>query len=141
MPAALHYALFPHDADVGIRGYGKTPAEAFENAAMAMTAIVTEPTEVGGVSSVQVSCGAPDLSLLLVDWLNALIYEMATRGMLFGRFEVHISDGRLKGTAWGEAVDRARHQPAAEPKGATYTEAQVTQDDAGVWTAQCVVDV
>jgi SHS2 domain-containing protein len=141
MPAALGYTLFPHDADVGVRGCGKSPAEAFENAAMAVTAIVTEPADVREARPVQIACGAPDLTLLLVDWLNTLIYEMATRGMLFSRYEVDISNGQLRGTAWGETIDRARHQPAAEPKGATYTEARVEQDDKGVWTAQCVVDV
>jgi tRNA nucleotidyltransferase (CCA-adding enzyme) len=90
---------------------------------------------------VEINCEAPDYELLLVDWLNAIIYEMATRGMLFGRYEVKIGEGGLKGTAWGEPVDRARHQPAAEPKGATYTEARVEQDGGGIWTAQCVVDV
>jgi tRNA nucleotidyltransferase (CCA-adding enzyme) len=135
------YVLFPHDADVGIRGCGISPAEAFENAALALTAIVTEPTGIQAISPVEIRCEAPDLSFLLVDWLNAVIYEMATRGMLFGRYEVEVADGGLKATAWGEPVDRRRHEPAAEPKGATYTEARVEQDDKGFWTAQCVVDV
>ncbi len=34
---------FPHAADVGVRGFGKTPAEAFEQAALALTAVVTTP--------------------------------------------------------------------------------------------------
>ena len=32
---------FPHDADVGVRGFGATAAEAFEQAALALTAVVT----------------------------------------------------------------------------------------------------
>lgn len=143
MPArpATEYTLFAHDADIGVRGSGETPARAFENAALALTAIVVDPREVEALRAVEISCAAPELELLLVDWLNAIIYEMATQGMLFGRYEAAINEGALKGTAWGEPVDRARHQPAAEPKGATYTEARVTQDGTGVWTAQCVVDV
>jgi hypothetical protein len=49
-----------------------------------------------------VLCEAPDLELLLVEWLNAVIYEMGVRKMLFGRFAVRIEDGRLEGTLWGE---------------------------------------
>jgi SHS2 domain-containing protein len=135
------YALFSHDADVGVRGCGESVAEAFQNAALALTAVVADPARVRPTAPVEIRCEAPDLSLLLVDWLNALIYETATQGMLFGRFEVQIADGRLEATAWGEPVDRERHQPAAEPKGATFTEARVEQDDEGLWTAQCVVDV
>jgi len=70
-----------------------------------------------------------------------LIYAMATRNMLFGRFDVRIDDGSLTAKAWGEALDRARHQPAVEVKGATYTALSVARRDDGVWVAQCVVDV
>ena len=88
-----------------------------------------------------IQCEAPDEELLLADWLNALVYEMATRKLLFSRFEVHIDGTRLKATAWGEAADRARHQPAVEVKGATYTALRVTRTETGEWVAQCVVDV
>jgi SHS2 domain-containing protein len=78
--------------------------------------------------------------LLLVDWLNALVYEMATRHMLFGRFDVAIDGATLKATAWGERVDVARHEPAVEIKGATYTALRLERLD-GHWVAQCIVDV
>ena len=85
-------------------------------------------------------CSAPNDVSLFVDWVNALIYEMSVRKMLFARFDVGIDGKGLSATAWGEAVDRARHQPAAEPKGATYTLARVAPEGDG-WVAQCVVDV
>ena len=93
------------------------------------------------VHVVVVACEAPDRELLLVEWLNAIIYEMAVRRMLFSRFAVEIEDGRLTGQAWGEAVERERHRPAAEPKGATLTELKVREVPGGGWVAQCVVDV
>ena len=131
---------FAHDADIGIRGWGKTPAEAFEQAACALTAAVTQKT-VTSRSEVRVSCRAPDHELLLVEWLNAIIYEMAVRRMLFGQFAVRIENGRLHGSLWGEQVDVARHAPAAEPKGATYTALKVSRDAGGLWSASCIVDV
>jgi SHS2 domain-containing protein len=134
------WELFAHDADIGIRGWGNTPAEAFEQAAHAVTAVVTH-AEVIPRSEVEVSCSAPDLELLFVEWLNAIIYEMAVRRMLFGKFAVRIEQGRLKGTLWGELVDVARHAPAAEPKGATYTALKVAQGADGLWSAACIVDV
>jgi SHS2 domain-containing protein len=78
--------------------------------------------------------------VLLLDWLNALVFEMATRRMLFSEFEVSIDNGRLSGRAAGEPVDRGRHLPAIEVKGATCTELHVSCED-GLWCAQCVVDV
>jgi tRNA nucleotidyltransferase (CCA-adding enzyme) len=132
---------FPHEADVGVRGVGETLAGAFSEAAVAMTAAVTDPASVSPMQPVEISCEGPDTEVLLVDWLNALVYEMATRGMLFSRFDVAIEDGRLRATAWGEKVRVEIHQPAVEVKGATYTALKVARDAQGRWVAQCVVDV
>jgi tRNA nucleotidyltransferase (CCA-adding enzyme) len=138
--APARWEHFGHDADIGVRGIGETPAAAFEQAACALTAVITD-AEVRASVSVTISCTAGDLELLLVEWLNALVYEMAVRRMLFGRFAVRIEDTRLEATAWGEPVDVARHAPACEPKGATYTALRVAQASDGLWSAACVVDV
>jgi tRNA nucleotidyltransferase (CCA-adding enzyme) len=132
---------FHHMADIGVRGIGPSKEAAFEQAAMALTGVIIDPEVLTPTETVEVSCEAPDDELLLVDWLNGLVYEMATRRLLFGRFEVHIVDHRLHGKAWGERIDVARHQPAVEVKGATLTSVLVRQDDQGTWTVQCVVDV
>lgn len=131
---------FSHEADIGLRGWGDTLPEAFEQAAMALTAAVTDPATVAQEQEIHIGCLAPDVQLLLTDWLNALIYEMATRNMLFSRFEVLLDGNRLDARAWGEPVDAARHMPAVEVKGATYTELRVGRTPDG-WLAQCVVDV
>lgn len=138
---AEHWAHFPHEADMGVRGIGATLEQAFEQAALALTAVVTNPAAVAPRKMIQLSCEAPDVELLLVDWLNALIFEMATRSMLFSRFEVRLKGQRLGANVWGEALDVARHHPAVEVKGATYTELKVARQADGGWLAQCVVDV
>jgi tRNA nucleotidyltransferase (CCA-adding enzyme) len=139
--AADRWEHYPHDADVGIRGYGTTCAIAFEQAALAMAAIVVDPRSVAASETVDVDCEAPDDELLLVDWLNALIYEMATRGLCFARFTVRLEDHRLHGRAFGEPVDSAKHEAGVELKGATYTDLRVAREPNGLWVAQCVVDV
>jgi tRNA nucleotidyltransferase (CCA-adding enzyme) len=137
-PAWKH---FHHMADVGVRGLGATRAQAFEQAALAMTAVIVEPEVVKAVEAVVIEVSNPDEELLLVDWLNGLLYEMATRRMLFSRFEVRIEGESLHGRAWGEGVNRERHRPAVEVKGATFTALAVRQREDGNWLAQCVVDV
>lgn len=132
---------FPHEADMGIRGIGITKSHAFEQAALALTAVITDPQGVASQMERQFSCEAPDDELLLVDWLNALIYEMACGHMLFGQFHVKIKDHQLEAIARGEPVDRKKHEPAVEIKGATYTELSVRQIEGNGWVAQCVVDV
>ncbi len=132
---------FEHDADIGIRGIAPTLEQAFEQAAVAMTAAVTPLNLVSASKVVSIYCEAPDSELLLVSWLNELIYEMSAHSLLFNRYEVVIDDGTLSATAFGEAVDRQKHQPAVEIKGATFTELRVYQQADDAWVAQCVVDV
>ena len=132
---------FSHAADIGVRGFGRTTAGAFEQTARALTAVITDPDSVAARHVVEIRCANPDPELLLVDWLNALIYEMAVRRMLFSRCEVHIDGHKLDARAWGENIDLSRHAPAVEIKGATFTELKLARDTGGRWLAQCVVDV
>lgn len=128
-------------ADIGVRGFGESLEGAFEQTALALTAAVCDLHKVQTQDGVAIACEAADVELLLVEWLNALVYEMATRKMLFGRFDVHMNEHQLQATVWGEPVARERHQPAVEVKGATYTELKVGRSDDGLWLAQCVIDV
>jgi SHS2 domain-containing protein len=132
---------FAHGSDIGIRGIGPTKAAAFEQIAQALTGVISDLESVRPDVALSITCEAPTDEVLLVDWLNALIYEMATRRMLFGAFVVSIEGSHLQATAWGETVDRARHEPAVEVKGATYTALRVEQLEDGHWLAECVVDV
>ncbi len=132
---------FPHEADVGVRGLGATLAQAFEQAALGLTAVITDPADVAPKEMLRLSCASSDAELLLVDWLNMLIYEMATRHILFSRFEVQLEGNRLTAMVWGEELDITRHHPAVEVKGATYTALKVARQPDGGWLAQCVVDV
>lgn len=131
---------FSHGADIGVRGRGDSRDQAFAEAACALTGVVTDVEAVGGSMGVPIHCSAPDDELLLVDWLNAIIFEMATRRMVFGQFDVHIEDHGLAAIAWGEPIDVGRHQPAVEPKGATMTALRVVPES-GSWLAQTVLDV
>lgn len=132
---------FAHGADIGVRGRGASLADALVAAATALTAVITDPGTVRPLQPVKIHCEAPANDLLLVDWLNALVYEMATRSMLFSRFDLRCADGQLDAEAWGEPVEVARHQPAVEVKGATLTALEVSRQPTGEWLAQCIVDV
>jgi SHS2 domain-containing protein len=136
-----YWEHFPHDADIGVRGFGASASEACEQAALAMIAAITDLARIRLERAVEIEVAAPNLELLLVDWLNALVYEMAERRMLFGAFEVMIDGDRLKARALGEAISMERHAPAVEVKGATYTELAFVEDRPGHWRAQCVIDV
>ena len=132
---------FQHQADVGIRGIGSTRNGAFEQAALALNAIVAPLEQIVPETAVEIHCAAANDEMLLVDWLNRVIYEMAVRRMLFSRFDVCVMTPQLNARLWGERIDPDRHHPAVEVKAATYHELAVRQRKNGMWIAQCVVDV
>ena len=137
-PSWEHY---DHRADIGVRGFGPTLAEAFSQAALAMTSVITDTDKIKPAEAIVIDCDDSDTELLFVDWLNRIVYEMATRKMLFSQFDVKIDGTELHAVIRGEAIDMDRHQPTVEIKGATYTTLKVEHSADGDWMAQTVVDV
>lgn len=131
---------FAHDADIGVCGTGDTLDEAFAAAARAMTAVVVDPDTIRTPEAVAITCTGATAENLLYNWLNEIVYEMAVRRMVFARFDVAIRGDTLTATAHGEAVDRDRHAPTVEVKGATMTALNVHREG-DQWVAGCVVDV
>lgn len=136
-----HWEHFEHGADIGVRGYGPTKAAAFEQAALALTGVVTDPHGVQPGTAVEIRCEAADDELLLARWLNAVASQMAARHMLFSRYEVRLQDHQLRARALGEPTQAQRHEPRVEVKGATMTAVRVAPLQSGGWIAQTVVDV
>jgi len=139
--SAAYWEHFPHPADMGIRGIGPSMEAAFEQAAMAMTAVTVDPSVIAPRESVNIHCEEQDAELLFVAWLNALVFEMDTRRMVFCRFVVHIEADHLTAKAWGEGIDLHKHEMLVEVKAATYSELEVRHRDDGLWIVQCIVDV
>lgn len=136
----IQYETFEHEADIGIRGFGATPEEAFANAAVALYSVMVDITLVEHKEFRGVNVTADDQEQLLVEWLNTLLAVSDIERMVFSRFEVRIEGDRLAGTAWGEQLERDRHHAHVEVKGATYHQLCVREEN-GRYVAQCVVDV
>jgi SHS2 domain-containing protein len=136
---AQSYGYFDHDADIGIVGCGATVEAAFEAAAAAMFAVVADPAAIRPETSVRFGFEEPDLELALVIWLNGLLAEARSRGLVLTRFHLARHDNRWQGETWGEPW-RADLERGVEVKGATLTMLSV-RPTAGGWEARCVVDV
>lgn len=134
------YETFEHEADIGVRGYGSSMEKAFENAAVALYSVMVNVKRVQQKEKKEVAVSAPDGELLLVEWLNALLSLSDIERIVFSRFEVKIKGANLAGIAWGERLDRQRHELGVEVKGATFHMLSVKNEN-GAYTAQCVVDV
>ncbi len=134
------YETFEHRADIGVRGYGKSLEEAFENGAKAMFSVMVDIEGVRPVETEEIICEAPDIEILFVEWLNNLISHAHLSGKLFSCFKVEITENSLKGLAIGERIDKNRHHIMTEVKGATYSNLKVDKED-DMFVAQCIVDV
>ncbi|MGH9367054.1 MAG: archease [Thermoanaerobaculia bacterium] len=143
---AAGFEHFDHGADVGVRGLGSTPAEAFEGSAQGLFALLaSDASSVVPSREEEFECRSGDLEDLLVAYLNELISLADAHGLVFGRFAVSIEEQgpagyRLSARCWGEPFDPSRHESTVQPKGATYTALRV-EPRGGRWIAQCVVDV
>ena len=134
-----HYDYFDHEADIGIEGRGRTLEEAFENAALAMFAIMAHPATVIPEREVRQEFEEADLELALVTWLNQLLGQARLRGLVFCAFELKREGDRWAGSAWGMPWQPGKDR-GTEVKGATLTMLKVEQTQKG-WVARCVVDV
>jgi SHS2 domain-containing protein len=137
----LCYEYFEHQADIGIRGKGRTLAEAFEQAALAMFEIMVETKDLQNGRSQLVEVEGNDLSELLIAWLSELLFLKDVEGKMFSRFEIKsIDKNKLVDKVYGETIDPSRHKLKLEVKAATYTQLFVEKKGDN-WIAQCLVDV
>lgn len=137
--SAERYGYFEHDADLGVVGRGMTLEEAFEAAAEAMFAIMTDVAAVKPAVAVNFEFEEADEELALVRWLNLLLGYCHERGMVFGRVWLERDGARWRGGAAGEPW-RSELERGVEVKGATLTMLSVKSTADG-WEARCVVDV
>ena len=134
-----------HPADIGFRAYGKSLADAFENAALALTNIIGVTDNIDEKEEVFVELEAEDVEALLYEWLDHLIYLQGARRIVGGRFEVKelskVKEGyELKAKLWGEEYDPAKHGPGTEVKAMTYHMMEINQEPERC-SVQVVVDI
>jgi len=135
------YETFEHTADLGLRVRAPDLDQLFVEAAQALfSAIVDDLQTVRPTQKIDVNLDGDDLSYLLFDWLNELLYRFDTEHLLFGKFEVRIKNQNLHASAWGEAFDPSRHSLAHEVKAITYHGLKVEKEKDG-WLAEVIVDI
>ncbi|MCX6662123.1 MAG: archease [Euryarchaeota archaeon] len=114
------YELIEHTADVGLKAYGKTIAEAFEHAAEGMFDIITDESTIDPIGQYDIQLEAPDLEQLLVDWLSKLLFLNDAQDLVFGKFQVKLTENRLSASVFGEKYDIKKHRMGVEIKAVTY---------------------
>ncbi len=129
--ATPDFEILEHTADAGIIAHGETLAELFAHAAEGMYALMVDAEGVREEDHRTVSARGTDTTRLLTDWLLELLFITETEGLLFRRFDVAMEDGAVTGTAFGEPIDRARHELRGAVKGVTRHLLEVGREDGG----------
>lgn len=132
--------MIDHTADVGIRAWGESLADVFAQAALGMFSFISDLESVQERESREVVVEGADREVLLVAWLNELVYLFGVEGLLFRRFDVlEMEDTRIRARCHGERLDQARHSVTAEVKSATYHMLEVKRND--LWHARVILDI
>jgi SHS2 domain-containing protein len=151
----MPFSLFDHTGDIGVRVTARTLDGLFRDAAAALTDAITDPARIEPRRSVSLALESPALDLLLVDWLNEVLYRFEVGQFLVAAAQVHIDrrdlgDGRfdtaaakafaLRATLAGERFDAHRHGVKVLIKAVTYHALDVREDGDG-WHATVVFDI
>jgi SHS2 domain-containing protein len=116
------YELIDHTADIGVKAYGKSLSDAFQNAAKAMFDIITDKSEIENIGQYNINLKAQDLEQLLVDFLSELLYLHSANNLVFGFFKIDLDEKKksLSATVFGEKLDMSKHKTGSEIKAVTY---------------------
>ncbi len=138
----LMYELFEHTADIGVRGYGKTIEESFEEAAKAMISILVDLDTIESKKTIKITAEADSKEELLFEFLNEILAQIDIEGMIFREFKITKMEGnKLEAELTGEEFNPKKHHAKTQVKAATYSQLKVYKDEKGRWVSQCIVDV
>ncbi len=126
------FEFLEHTADAGIIARGADLPELFANAAVGLFSLMVETAGVHETEQRTIEIEARDLESLLVGWLTELLYYLDAEEMLFSRFEVsHMTETSLRGRAFGERVDRDRHDLNVGVKAVTRHMLEIAPENGG----------
>ena len=128
----MRYEVLEHTADLMVKAYGRSLKECFENAAYAMMDQIVDASSARPIEEVNIAVEGVDLEELLYNFLSEVLFIFDAKGLVLGKFEVTLLEGRIECRAWGEAYDPEKHSPKSEIKAVTYHELQVNEDEPSI---------
>jgi protein archease len=144
---SLPYEILEHPADVGFLAYGRTLAELFENAALALCALACAPEKIEELLEREVATRATDIESLLYAWLAEILAVADAEQLVFRRAKVTSlhepasgEPGEVRGILFGQKFDRARHAAGTYIKAVTLHQFMLERT-AGGFRARVFLDV
>jgi len=140
----MSYRFIDHTGDVAVDLQAPDVPTLFGEAASALTDTLVDRSTIASAATCDVRLEAPDLEVLLVDWLSDLLFRFESEGWLTRDARVQLAESRdgwsLEATAYGEAFDPDRHAARVLVKAVTYHGLAVLRTSSGV-SARVVFDI
>ena len=135
------FEVIDHTADIGIVVYGADIKQVFANAALGLFNLMADLDNLKEDTKRQIELSAEDIEVLLVEWLNELIYISEVEHIIFKRFEIdQLSNTQLRATCFGEKIKPKQHRLKREIKAATYHMLRLNKED-GSYKVQIIFDI
>lgn len=149
------FEIIDVSGDAGIMAYGKSIEGLFENAAVGMYTLMTNPDSIQEKRSIDVAVEKDSLEGLLVAWLNELIFRFEVDGFVGKRIVVTASTSTqgntscgsnadepfaMRASLSGEDFDPSRHEGKLLLKAATYHNLRI-EKKSNIWSSRIIFDV
>jgi SHS2 domain-containing protein len=140
------FEFLEHTADVYVRAYGTSMCEAYENAALSMFETITKTGKVAQTEEETITVEAEDLYALLYSWLEALLVNSETKGMLYSKFQITnwsetANSFKIVAHVWGEKFQSEKHLQKVAVKAVTYHRMLVMHEKEGNVVLEFILDI
>ena len=135
------FEIIDHTADIGIIAYGTDIKQIFANAALGLFSLMAELDDIKEDAQRDLVLSAEDEEVLLVEWLNELIYIFDVEHIVFKRFEIDkLSGNQIKARCFGQKIKPGQHKLKREIKAATYHMLRISKTNSN-YEVQVIFDI
>jgi len=137
-----YYEFHDHTADIQVHAVGETLEQAVEQTVIGMLNVMTSAETVMANESRTISVTAPDLDILIVNYLTEYLYYFDVERLLFSHvsvspivFNEKTQEYTLSSISKGEIFDSKRHEMKTEIKAVTYSFLKILQkkEQSDIW--------
>ena len=133
------YEFLEHTADIKFRVWGKNLNEIFENAAYAISEVISRGRKISAKKKKKIKIQAKGNEALLYNFIDELLYLLDADGFLVSNVKVKLKENNLEADIFGDSAEN--YDNLDQIKAATYSEMYIKQKKDKTWEAQVVVDV
>jgi SHS2 domain-containing protein len=133
-----------HTADILFQAEASTLGELFQECGMAVEESQIELKNVSQEVEKELTGENKNVEYLLFDFLSDLLFHKDAEQLIFSKFKIKVEevDGQfiMNCKAFGEKIDREKHQQKVDVKAITMHQFEVKKEK-DLWKAQVLIDI